>query len=175
MVERPSLPALRARSGLQGVTLSVSPPPHPNFTTIPKMLYGANKLTHFRCLGGWGRPSRFPLAVHNSPPASISGGSFRAPGERVLTPSRAHQFGGRKGGQRWQHSFWGEREPDHLSPTLGAYYLIGPSRLWRPPCFFLPGDGTLQGRLGEGACGGETGLQLLTHISLFLSLGLGLC
>lgn len=72
------------------------------------------------------------------------------------------------------HSFWGEREPDHLSPTLGAYYLIGPSRLWRPPCFFLPGDGTLQGRLGEGACGGETGLQLLTHISLFLSL-LGLC
>ena len=37
----------------------------------------------------------------------------------------------------------------------------------------LPGEGTLQGMLGEGACGGETGFQILTDISLF-SLGLGL-
>lgn len=27
------------------------------------MLCGADKLTHFRCLGGWLRPSRFSLLV----------------------------------------------------------------------------------------------------------------
>lgn len=42
--------------------------PPPNFTTIPKMPCGANKLTHFRSLEGWGRPSRFPLSVLTVPP-----------------------------------------------------------------------------------------------------------
>lgn len=31
----------------------------PNFTTIPKMLCETDEMTHFLCLEGWGRPSRF--------------------------------------------------------------------------------------------------------------------
>lgn len=44
-------------------------------------------------------------------------------------------------------SFWDEQAPDHLSATLSAYYLIGPTRLWGPPSFFFLASGTVQGRL----------------------------
>lgn len=72
-------------------------------------------------------------------------------------------------------SFWGEQELDHPSPTLIAYYHLGLCRLWGPPCF-LPGDRTPQGRLGSvGMWRVEKGLQTLTHVSLFPSLGLGSC
>lgn len=69
------------------------------------------------------------------------------------------------------HSFCGEREPDLVFPTLSAYYLIGKSRLLGPSCF--PAMEGCRACLEKGACGGETGFQILTYISLF-SLGLGL-
>ena len=55
-----------------------------------------------------------------------------------------------------QTSFFSNLEcllPDRQKQALGTHV--------------LPGDGTLQGMLGEGACVGETGFQILTHISLF--------
>ena len=66
------------------------------------------------------------------------------------------------GESKKQTSFFSNLEcllPDRQKQALGT--------------LVLPGDGTLQGMLGEGACVGEIGFHILTYISLF-SLGLGL-
>lgn len=49
----------------------------------------------------------------------------------------------------WGGSFWDEQAPDHLSTTLSVYYLIGPTRLWGPPCFFFLTSGTVRGAWRE--------------------------
>lgn len=59
-----ALSAFRVGSSCAGALVSKglhSPLPRapPNRTTIPKMLCEMDALTHFLCLEGWGRPSRF--------------------------------------------------------------------------------------------------------------------